>query len=107
MVGRRHGRPRPTPYVLVAECVDAYLAAFDFDSDGDVDLADFAEFQAGFGGPPPKPADLDNDGDADLRDFALFQQQFAGPGHGSADLDDDGDVDLADFALFQASFTGP
>lgn len=57
----------------------------DFDFDGDVDLADFADFGACMSGPevPADPAcslgDFDCDGDVDLGDFALFQQQFTGP----------------------------
>jgi hypothetical protein len=39
----------PTP--SAGECVDACLAAFDFDEDVDVDLADFAGFQGVFTGP--------------------------------------------------------
>jgi len=37
--------PSPSP----SECADACLAAFDFDDDNDVDLADFAAFQMAFG----------------------------------------------------------
>ncbi len=58
--------------------------------------------------------DLDGDNDVDLADFAAFQACFNGPnrtprgsGCGGADGDLDGDVDLADFALFQACFHGP
>jgi hypothetical protein len=63
-------------------------AASDFDSDADVDLADFGRFQSCFNGPnrplPPPPscsvdADLDGDGDADLADFQMFQGCFNGP----------------------------
>jgi len=59
----------------------------DFDGDGDVDLADFTQFQLCFGGSsnPPAPtcpqgvdADLDSDGDVDLADFLIFQQNFTG-----------------------------
>ncbi len=60
--------------------------ASDFDGDGDVDLSDFARFQACFNGPnrPPVTSDCDD-----------------------ADLDDDNDVDLGDFAVFQTCFNGP
>jgi len=58
--------------------------------------------------------DLDEDGDVDLADFAGFQACFNGPnrspkklGCENADFEPDGDVDLADFALFQACFNGP
>jgi hypothetical protein len=58
----------------------------DLDFDGDVDLADFGEFQACFNGPNRSPA---------------------GPACNDADMDHDGDVDLADFGIFQACFNGP
>jgi len=57
--------------------------------------------------------DLDDDGDVDLLDFALFQACFTGPQVSapeqcqSADLDRDGDVDVMDFWIFAARFTGP
>ena len=60
------------------------------------------------------PADFDHDCDVDLGDFASFQACFNGPnrtypqpGCSIADLDGDADVDLADFAAFQACFNGP
>ena len=42
--------PDETPTPSAAECVDACLAAFDVNDDADVDLADFAGFQAVFTG---------------------------------------------------------
>ena len=42
--------PYATPDPLAPECADACLAAFDEDTDGDVDVADFFEFQAAFTG---------------------------------------------------------
>jgi hypothetical protein len=58
----------------------------DFDSDGDVDLADFSIFQGCFNGPNRVPAqsncersDLDHDTDVDLADFSVFQGCFNGP----------------------------
>ncbi len=62
----------------------------DFDLDGDVDLADFARFQACFSGPnvPAAPGCADVNAD--------------GPPWGS-----DNDVDLSDFAAFQVCFSGP
>jgi len=59
--------------------------------------------------------DFDNDADIDLADFAVFQACFNGPNraHGTnpvcprADTDADQDVDLADFATFQGCFNGP
>jgi hypothetical protein len=61
------------------------LACADFDHDGDVDLSDFAHFQACFGGPDQPvgagcvDADLEGDGDCDLADFGVFVMQFTGP----------------------------
>lgn len=61
------------------------LPRFDRDSDGDVDLADFFDFQVCFTGPgvPPSPDcechDGDSDGDVDLQDFFNFQTSFTGP----------------------------
>ena len=53
------------------------------------------------------PADFDADSDVDLEDFAHFQACLTGPGVftinpacGNADLDMDGDVDQADLLLF-------
>ena len=54
----------------------------DFDSDGDVDSADFDLFKACVSGPaipyPPgcSSKDLDADGDADQSDFGIFQQRY-------------------------------
>ena len=43
--------PYTPPTAPSPECVDACLAAFDDDTDSDIDLADFAVFQRAFGGP--------------------------------------------------------
>ena len=55
--------------------------------------------------------DLDTDGDIDLNDWALLADAMAGPGVAPtapyADLDSDGDSDLADLAVLAANFTGP
>lgn len=58
--------------------------------------------------------DFDSDGDVDLADFGFFQTCFNGPNRpfafGScavADFDEDDDVDLSDFAAFLACFNGP
>ncbi|MBN1489957.1 MAG: DUF4185 domain-containing protein [Phycisphaerae bacterium] len=61
------------------------------------------------------PADFDRDGDVDLADFANFQGAFNGPNRpcngqpscARVDFDGDGDVDLADFGTFQSCFNGP
>lgn len=66
--------------------------------------------------PPAKTefGDCDSDGDVDLVDFSQFQLCFTGPGGGPVDIscqcgdaDGDGDIDLADFGPFQLAFTGP
>jgi len=58
--------------------------------------------------------DLDADCDVDVVDFALFQACFNGPNRPpafactvAADFDVDLDVDLADFGMLQACFNGP
>ncbi len=59
------------------------------------------------------PGDCDGDGDVDLDDFADFNACLVGPDGGLGtgcecfDFDDDGDNDLNDFAEFQVNFTGP
>ena len=58
-------------------------------------------------------ADFTGDGDVDLEDFAFFQACYTGPGGlaeppcDAADLDRDGDVDVRDFYRFVPDFTGP
>jgi len=59
----------------------------DVDQDGDVDVSDFAFFQACFNGPAqpvPRPeclnVDFDRDGDVDVTDFTVFQLCFNGAG---------------------------
>ena len=88
---------------------------FDFDDDGDADLADFAGFQRVFtGGPvPPVTGDFDDDSDVDLTDLGslINCQTGVGPstlGSGCAafDSDFDLDVDLKDYGRFQSVFTG-
>jgi formylmethanofuran dehydrogenase subunit C len=57
--------------------------------------------------------DCDSDGDVDLVDFGQFQLCFTGPGGSIAggcscsDFDGDNDADLVDFGQFQLAFTGP
>jgi len=58
--------------------------------------------------------DLDSDGDVDLGDFARFQTCFTGSGGTFVDpacclfdLEPDGDIDLDDYAEFRSRFTGP
>ncbi len=58
--------------------------------------------------------DLDGDADVDLADFAVFQACFNGANQApagadclAAGVDWNGDVDLADFLAFQCCFNGP
>jgi len=55
--------------------------------------------------------DLDTDGDIDLNDWALLADAMGGPVGTltieEADLDSDGDTDLADLTILAANFTGP
>ncbi len=81
----------------------------DFDGDRDVDLGDYAAFQACFSGDgvPHAPGcevfDSEPDGDVDLDDYRLFWVLFNGLG----DFDGDLDIDLGDYAAFFACLTGP
>ncbi|UCG33079.1 MAG: hypothetical protein JSU68_00315 [Phycisphaerales bacterium] len=71
-----------------------------------------------FPAPPGECGDLDSDGDVDLGDFATFAVCYYGsavtippPGcspdeFADADCDGDGDVDLGDFATFALNYTG-
>jgi hypothetical protein len=63
---------------------------------------------------PGSHFDFDHDCDVDLTDFAYFQACINGPNNApapnctvNADMNGDGDVDLADFAGFEACFNGP
>ena len=49
----------------------------DFDTDGDVDAADLAQWESSFG--MGNGADTDTDGDSDGTDFLAWQRQFSGP----------------------------
>lgn len=71
---------------LIMEQPESAPAHGDCDGDGDVDLADFAEFQICFADESPGVTagpcacgDFDEDGDVDLTDFADFQLAFSGP----------------------------
>lgn len=62
----------------------------------------------------PLRGDADSDDDVDVSDFADFQQCFSGPNGTSIyhtclahDFDNDGDVDILDFEQFSQAFTGP
>ena len=82
----------------------------DFDSDGDVDGADFLAWQRGFGTPGAnKPdGDADNDNDVDAIDLVVWADQYGGLTLlDSADFDSDGDVDGADFLAWQRGFGTP
>jgi hypothetical protein len=69
---------------------------------------------AGQAGADPIPADFDGDGDVDLADFAEFQTCVLGPDFPQTDpactgarLDPDPDVDLDDFGVFVGCLGGP
>jgi len=106
--------------ICPADCVNQCVALgldFDFDSNGHVDLVDFAEFQRCFNSSNPGadclcPFDADRDGDIDAADFVDFDAQITGPvsqvqpcdaypANGSGDFNGDGSVDLRDYASFQ------
>ena len=78
-------------FSTVSPGIDVVRLPGDADGDGDVDLDDYASFQACFTGPldtqDPLPAgceffDADDDNDVDLHDFAGFQLIFASGGDG-------------------------
>jgi PKD repeat protein len=63
--------------------------------------------------PSATKGDIDGDEDVDLDDYAVFQACLTGPGGDItappcdlADLDVDGDVDEADFGEFKACLNG-
>jgi hypothetical protein len=59
---------------------------------------------------PPGDGDFDDDGDVDTADFAEFQVCFGAAGSGACapgDMNGDDSVNLADYALFEASLDGP
>ncbi|UCC31516.1 MAG: SUMF1/EgtB/PvdO family nonheme iron enzyme [Phycisphaerales bacterium] len=61
----------------------------------------------------PERGDFDADGDLDLADYAQLDDCLSGPGVGrlpacgAFDQDRDDEIDLSDFASFQIQFTGP
>ncbi len=94
----------------------------DFDSDGDVDLADFAAFQACAGDVADRSAcfkgDFDTGSTVDAADLNAFNECLAGPDAPSAclppgcgtpvqDTDRNGRVNTSDFANLTACFSGP
>jgi hypothetical protein len=88
--------------VLRNDIPGAALKPGDFDSDGDVDGADFVAWQTNF----PKPSgavlaegDADGDGDVDGADFVVWQTNFPfTPGPGAAPVPEPGAIVLAGFA---------
>jgi hypothetical protein len=64
-----------------------FLAAGDFDGDGDVDGSDFLTWQRTFGAPASPPgsgADGDGDGTVDGDDLAMWADNFGDPGPATA-----------------------
>ncbi len=78
LVGRYEGVAAPDTCSLVE------VAPGDFNEDGNVDLADYFEFQECVAGPEEvylegcADGDLNGDGDVDLQDFGLFGIHFTG-----------------------------
>jgi cytosine/adenosine deaminase-related metal-dependent hydrolase len=66
------------------------------------------------GCPPDTVGDLDRDGDVDVHDYAIFEACLSGPdlphpggaACQQADLNSDNDVDLADYAILHMCFSG-
>ncbi len=70
----------------IGALADVFPSLGDFDRDGDLDLQDFARFQACYtgadNGPRPREcfyADFDGDRDVDADDYAQFESFLAGP----------------------------
>ena len=91
--------------------VDSVCVPFDFDGDGDYDLADLAAFQQVYTGGPVTPAsgDIDTNGIIDLVDAtALVDCQTpvaptaAAAGCAAFDFDFDLDIDMRDFSHLEA-----
>jgi hypothetical protein len=84
--------------------------AGDFDSDGDVDGADFVAWQTNF----PKASDAtlaqgdaDGDGDVDGADFVVWQTNFPfTPGGGASPIPEPGSIVLTIFGLFGIAVVG-
>lgn len=94
---------------------DPVCDSFDFDGDGDFDLADYAGFQQGYTDGPVEPAtgDFNGDENIDLDDFAAFVGCMAGvrpsaigDGCDVFDFDFDLDVDVRDFRTLQSFYAG-
>ncbi len=123
-----NGKCPPEPMV-VAEIVLAPPLTGDFDGDGYLDEADFAELQFCLQGPAVpyapecEPGDAEYDGDVDLHDAAEFQAAFTGPdmqppaaptglaatGELQAvhlDWNDNGEPDLAGYNVYRAEAAG-
>ncbi len=81
--------------------------------DANLDAAEYvAVHLCALGGNAGVPEDFDSDCDVDVADFDLFQTCISGPGVSQAqssclpaDLDDDTDVDQDDFGVFQRAYS--
>jgi fibronectin-binding autotransporter adhesin len=82
--------------------------AGDFDSDGDVDGADFVAWQTNFPkatGATLSEGDADADGDVDGADFVVWQTNFPfTPGPGASPVPEPGAIALAGFGLVALGF---
>jgi autotransporter-associated beta strand protein len=86
----------------IALTTGAVPHAGDFDSDGDVDGADFVAWQTNFPtatGATLEDGDADGDGDVDGADFVVWQTNFPfTPGPGASPVPEPGAIALAGFA---------
>ncbi len=92
-----------SPQGLAAFVAVATTSA-DFDSDGDVDGADFLAWQRGLNQPDAHPSDGDANDDQEVNalDLTVWKNQFrSAPISASADFDQDSDIDGADFLTWQ------
>ena len=114
------GKINPRDHVGFEACLcgpdgnhDSVCDAFDFDGDGDSDLADFAAFQRVYTGGEVTLAngDFDYDGEITLEDVAGYTSCGTAPGPTTLpgpcrvfDFDFDLDADLQDFGRLQVAF---
>ena len=65
-------------FTMDSQAKVAVISAADFDSDGDVDGADFLVWQRGLGSPGARSqGDANNDGNVTAEDLGVWRQQFA------------------------------
>gem|GEM_PF-5617172 len=88
--------------IMCTQGIIGQNAAFDYNGDGNVDLADVNEFAFDNGG---LPADMDFNGAVEFSDFLVLSGNFGQPGtYEEGDVSCNGLVDFADFLLLSTFF---